>query len=99
MPVELHHGQPVILIRRDAYERSGILRAALDERYNLTFDEFFVEGGLIRIGPLPSDDLLSVLISELEESGLVYFDDFFEMSGNWPAWLTLYARAETNRST
>jgi hypothetical protein len=99
MPVELNHGRPVILIRRDPYERSGIIREALDQRYSLTADEFFVEGGLIRIGPLPSDDLLSVLISELEESGLVYFDDLFEMSGNWPDWLKLYARVEVNRNT
>jgi hypothetical protein len=99
MAVELSHGRPVILIRRDAYERSGILREALDERYNLTPDEFLVDGDLIRIGPLPSDELLSGLISELEENGLAYFDDFFEMSGNWPEWLTLYARVEKNRQT
>src|SRR3954465_123000 len=99
MPIELSDGRPVILIRREAYERSGILREALDERYNLTSDEFFVEGGLIRIGPLPSDDLLSGLISELEENGLVYFDDFFEMTGNWPEWLRLYARAERKQNT
>jgi hypothetical protein len=88
------HGRPVILIRQSSYERSGILRQALDERYNLTPEEFTVESGLIRIGPLPSDDILSELISELEQNGLTYFDDFFEMSGNWPDWLTLYARNE-----
>jgi len=23
----------------------------------------------------------------------VYFDDFFDLSGNWPEWLTIYTRA------
>jgi hypothetical protein len=92
MPVELTRGRAVILIHREAYERSGILRRSLDERYNLTPEEFNVEGGLVSIGPLPSDDLLSELITELEDQGLVYFDDFFDMSGNWPEWLTIYAR-------
>ncbi len=97
MPVELTHGRPVVLVRKSAYERSDILRQALDERYSLTPDEFVVEGGLVCIGPLPSDDLLSDLISELEQNGLVYFDDFFDLSGNWPEWLTLYARADNDR--
>jgi hypothetical protein len=84
-----------VLIRQSAYERSGILRPALDDRFGLTPEEFTVESGLICIGPLPSDDLLSELIGALEENGLVYFDDFFEMSGNWPDWLALFARNET----
>ncbi len=49
-----------------------------------------MESGLIAIGPLPSDDMLSELINELEDIGLIYFDDFFEVSGNWPDWLALY---------
>jgi hypothetical protein len=93
MPLELSHSRPVVLIRQAAFERSGIVRSALDERYNLTIDEFRTEDGLVLVGPLPSDDLLSTLISDLEESGLAYFDDFFELSGNWPEWLTLYARS------
>jgi hypothetical protein len=99
MPVELPHGRPVILIRQDSYERSGILRQALDERYQLTPDEFTVEPGLVSIGPLPSDDMLSDLIGQLEESGLVYYQDFFDMSGNWPDWLLLYARAKSGRKS
>jgi hypothetical protein len=97
MPLELSQGRPVILLRQSSYERSGILRHALDERFNLTADEFAVEGGLIRIGPLPSDDLLSELIAALEDNGLVYFDDFFDLSGNWPEWLTLFARNNESR--
>ena len=44
MPLELSRGRPVILLRKSSYERSGILRHALDERFNLTPDEFAVEG-------------------------------------------------------
>ena len=75
------------------------MRSAIDERYNLTADEFQVEDGFVVLGPLPSDEMLPSLIDDLEQSGMVYFDDFFELSGNWPDWLTLYARGvKTRRS-
>ena len=97
MPLELSHDRAVILIRQSAFERGGLSRQAIDERYGLTEDEFRVEDGLIVLGPLPSEDMLPALIDDLEESGLVYFDDFFELSGNWPDWLALYARAVKSR--
>lgn len=97
MPLELAHGHAVVLIRQSAFEGSGITRSAIDERYNLTADEFRVEDGLVVLGPLPSDDMLQALIDDLEKSGLVYFDDFFDLSGNWPDWLALYARGVKGR--
>jgi hypothetical protein len=92
MALELPPGNAVILIRQSAFEGSGITRSAIDDRYNLTADEFRVEEGLVVLGPLPSADIVSQLIDDLEQSGLVYFDDFFELTGNWPGWLMLYAR-------
>ena len=50
-----------------------------------------MEKGLIVIGPLVGEDAFADLIAELETTGLVYFDDFFELSGNWPEWLKLFA--------
>jgi hypothetical protein len=97
MPLELAHGRAVVLIRQSAFERSGLTRAVIDERFNLTDEEFRVEDRLIALGPLPSEDMLAGLIDALENSGLVYFEDFFELSGNWPDWLTLYARAAKDR--
>lgn len=97
MPLELPRDSAAILIRQSAFEASGISRAAIDERYNLTAGEFRVEDGLVVVGPLLSDDALPNLINDLEQSGLAYFDDFFELSGNWPEWLTLYARSAKNR--
>ena len=97
MAVELRSGGAVILVRQAAFERSGISRTAIDERYNLTDQEFRVEDGVVIIGPLPSDDALTGLIQDLESSGLIYFDDFFELSGNWPEWLLLYARADKEK--
>ena len=91
MPLEIPEGSPTLLLRREAYERSGLSRAQLDSRLGLTADEFRVEGTLIAIGPLAGDDSLSDLLEELEAAGLVYFEDFFELSGNWPAWLRLVA--------
>jgi hypothetical protein len=99
MPLELSHGHVVVLIRQSAFERSGLTRNVIDETYNLTDEEFRVEDGLVALGPLPADDILSGLIEDLETSGLVYFDDFFELSGNWPEWLSLYARGWKGRGT
>jgi hypothetical protein len=90
MPLTLPSGAPTMLVRKSAFERVGLTRAALDERLNLTADEFRVEGALIAIGPLVGDTALTSLIEELEALGLEYFEDFFEMSGNWPDWLTLH---------
>ena len=91
MRLSISHGAPSLLIRRRAYEASGIDRAAIDERLGLTADEFRVEGDLIVIGPIfgGGDDAVADIIAELERLGLNYFDDFFELSGNWPAWLQL----------
>jgi hypothetical protein len=99
MPLELSHDRAVILIRQSAFERRGLSRQAIDERYGLTDDEFRVEDGLVALGPLPSEDMLPDLIADLEESGLTYFDDFFELSGNWPEWLTIYVRGSKGRGT
>ena len=91
MPLDISAGSPTLLIKRDAFERVGLTRQRLDERLNLTPDEFRVEGQIIALGPLVGDTALDELLGELEELGLVYFDDFFELSGNWPDWLRLYA--------
>jgi hypothetical protein len=93
MAREIPAGQAMLFIRRDAYERAGVTRAAIDERLNLTPDEFNVDGQLVAIGPLPDDSGLRDLFEELEQVGLVYFNDFFELSGNWPQWLRLYVAA------
>ncbi|MFL5481547.1 MAG: hypothetical protein ACJ8AK_05110 [Gemmatimonadaceae bacterium] len=97
MPIQLAHTQGTVLIRRSAFERANLTRSAVDERYNLTDEEFQVEGDLIVIGPLPSDDLIPEMIEDLERSGLTYFDDFFDLSGNWPDWLAIYARAREGK--
>jgi hypothetical protein len=36
-----------------------------------------------------------VLLADLETAGLEYFDDYFELSGNWPDWLLLYGRMDS----
>ena len=97
MPIELDHNSPTILIRRSAFERAKLTRSAIDDRYNLTDQEFHVEEDLIAIGPLPSEDMIPQMIEDLEGNGLTYFDDFFDLSGNWPDWLTIYARARERK--
>jgi hypothetical protein len=94
MALAVTAGAPTLFIRRAAYEKSGLSRAAIDKRLGLTPDEFRVEGDLVAIGPIYGEgDALAELIDELEGVGLAYFDDFFELSGNWPAWLRLHAAA------
>ncbi len=91
MPLKLSTLAPTLLIRRDAFERAQLTRVSIDSWLNLTPDEFRVEGGLIAIGPIHDEAGLQALVSGLEELGLAYFDEFFELSGNWPEWLQLYA--------
>jgi hypothetical protein len=94
MPVVVATGAPTVFMRRAAYEASGLSRVSIDERLGLTADEFRVEEDLIAIGPIHGGaDVLSDFIAELEAAGLEYFDDFFELSGNWPEWLRLRASA------
>ena len=93
MPIELAHNRGTILVRRSAFERANLVRSTIDERYNLTDEEFRVEEDLVVIGPLPSEDMIVQMIEDLEGSGLIYYDDFFDLSGNWPDWLSIYVRA------
>jgi hypothetical protein len=37
------------------------------------------------------------MIEALEARGLVYFEDFFDLSGNWPEWLGVYAMGHRER--
>lgn len=98
MALSIMGGAPTLFIRRAAYESSGLTRAAIDERLGLTSDEFRVEGDLVCIGPIYGADgaALGALIAELEGLGLVYYDDFFELSGNWPDWLRIHASAASS---
>jgi hypothetical protein len=86
-------GVPTLFVRRLSYERVGLTRAALDERLGLTDAEFRVEGDLVALGPIYEVDALGTLVDELEALGLAYYEDFFELSGSWPEWLTLSVRA------
>lgn len=91
MPIDVANASPTLFIRRPAFERAGLTRAAIDERLNLTADEFRIEGDLIAVGPIVGGDALTDVIAEFEEAGLVYYEDFYELSGNWPPWLRLFA--------
>ena len=94
MPLKLTTSAPTLLIRREAFERAQLTREGIDRWLNLTPGEFRVEGALVAIGPVYDADGLQALVVALEEKGLVYFDEFFEMSGNWPEWLALWATAD-----
>ncbi len=92
MALLVTQGVPTLFFRRDAYERAGLTRATLDARLGLTDAEFRVEGSLVAIGPIYDVDALGVLVDELEQIGLTYYDDYFELSGSWPEWLTVLVR-------
>jgi hypothetical protein len=92
MPLPISQGVPSLVFRREAYERADLSRAALDAQLGLTDQEFRVEGDLIVLGPVYDTEALAAVISELEASGLAFYDDFFEMTGNWPEWLSVLVR-------
>jgi hypothetical protein len=97
MPLRIPESASSLVIRRLAFEKAGIARAEIDALLELTDEEFRVEGDLVAIGPVYDAEALSELVAELETRGLTYFDDFFELSGNWPAWLSIFAMAKSDR--
>jgi hypothetical protein len=82
-----------LFIRKSAYERTGLVRAAIDTRLGLTPDEFRVENEVVAIGPIYDTEAFSALVDDLEKIGLTYYDDFFELTGNWPDWLAVFIGA------
>jgi hypothetical protein len=84
------------VVKKAAFERSGITRAQIDQALTLTDEEFRVEHGLVAIGPIFDESGFAALMDAFEQSGLVYFDDFFEMSGNWPEWLSVFTLSRGN---
>jgi hypothetical protein len=99
MTLPVTQGVPTLFFRRASYERAGLTRAALDARLGLTDAEFRVDGSLVAIGPIYDVDALGSLVDELEQTGLVYFDDYFELSGSWPEWLSVLVRATDGEVT
>lgn len=95
--LDVAQGVPTLFFRREAYERAGLTRAALDARLGLTDAEFRVEGDLVALGPIYDVEALGTLLDELESTELTYFDDYFELSGSWPDWLALSARSAGGR--
>lgn len=91
MPLSVSPAAPTLFIRRDSFERAGLTRAMLDASLGLTPDEFRVEGALVAVGPLYAPAALEMLVDQLEALGLEFGEDFFELSGNWPSWLRLFA--------
>lgn len=92
MPLVVAQGVPTLFIRREAYERAELTRAALDARLGLTDAEFRVEGDIVALGPIYDVEALGALVDELESTGLIYYEDFFELSGSWPEWLAVMVR-------
>ncbi|HYC52709.1 MAG TPA: hypothetical protein VEB19_16470 [Gemmatimonadaceae bacterium] len=95
MPLPIHSGAPTLIVRRASYEGSGLARSSIDERLGLTPDEFRVEGELVVIGPVYDTDAFTTLLDNLEQLGLVYDQDYFELSGSWPDWVLVLAVSST----
>lgn len=93
MPLSVAQGVPTLFFRREGYERAELTRSALDARLGLTDAEFRVEGDIVALGPIYDVDALGALVDELESMGLTYYEDFFELSGSWPEWLTVMVRS------
>ncbi len=88
--LSLSRDYPSLIIRRQAFERSGIARSRIDSLLGLTDEEFRVAGDIVAIGPILDEEGLQQLTAELEAAGLAWFEDFFDLSGQWPDWLRLF---------
>jgi len=97
MPLRISNSASTLLIHRPAFERAGLARVEIDSFLDLTDEEFRVEGDVVAIGPVFDAEALSELVAELEKRGLTFFDDFFELSGNWPGWLSIYAMSRADK--
>ena len=89
MSIRISSGAPTLLIRHPAYERAGLVRAAIDQLLGSTPEEFRVDGDLVVIGPVYDEEAFSELMAQCEREGLEYYADFFELTGNWPDWLSV----------
>jgi hypothetical protein len=96
VPLNVKPSAPTLIIRRSSYERVGLVRASLDAKLGLTDEEFRVEGDLVLIGPVHNTDAFQDLLEQLEDLGLVFYDDFFELSGNWPEWIGVLVATPTS---
>ena len=38
--------------------------------------------------------MIGPMIEYFEQKGIAYYDDMFELSGNWPEWLQLFAMSD-----
>ena len=94
MPLKISADASTLLIRRPSFEANGLTRVEIDALLGLTDEEFRVEGDLIAIGPVFDAEALSGLVADLEGRGMVFFEDFFELSGSWPDWLAVFAMAQ-----
>ena len=89
MPLSLRAGASTLIIRKDAFERSGITRSQIDHVLVLTDNEFRVEKGIVAIGPIYDDQGLVALVDAFETAGLEYDVDYCELSGGWPEWVSV----------
>ncbi len=89
MPLPLRAGASTLIIRKDAFERSGITRAQIDIALTLTDEEFRVEQSIIAIGPIYDNEGLVALVEAFEAAGMEYDVDYCELSGGWPEWVTV----------
>ena len=65
MPLPLSSSATTLLVRKSAFERSGLTRVQIDQALTLTDNEFRVEKDLVAIGPVFDDDGLAALVEAL----------------------------------
>jgi len=81
MPLEIHPDAPTMLIRKSAFERAGLARAHFDARYNLTPDEFRVEGEMVAIGPLYDEE--GIVVADCDLRRALHAKRYFDVVGHY----------------
>jgi len=87
IPVSFQHG---IVIRQAALAAHGLTRADLFRVFE-TDQPLGENDGLISFGPCFGPDACNEFISRLQDLGLVYVDDFFDLALDHPEWLQFQA--------
>lgn len=82
-----------IVVRRRALTERGVGYARLLEAMEID-EPLDASEGLLSFGPHFGGEAASEFTARLQNLGLVYIDDFFVFSGDFPGWCAFAASAE-----
>jgi len=92
--VTFSHG---LVIRQSALDAHGVTKTQVLEALE-TSRPFAENGELLSFGPSFGQEACDEFVRRLESLGLVYFDDFFDLTLSHPDWLKFSASYDDTRA-